>query len=77
MPMSAPLAFATDDGFRTTIAEQPDQSLRVTVTLGERSWTADRATIEDAIGVAMRIRQGEALPDHTPQTPSHSSPITD
>jgi hypothetical protein len=56
MPLPTPIRFATDDGFQTEIAELPDQSLRVTVMLAGRSWAGEKAAIEEAAALAIRIR---------------------
>jgi hypothetical protein len=56
MTLPQPIQFSTDDGFRTEIAELPDQSLQLTVTRRERSWTGHVAKIEQAILLGKRIR---------------------
>jgi hypothetical protein len=65
-----PIQFTTDDGFRTEIAELPDQSLRLIVTRGERSWTGHVAKVEQAILLGKRIRSevgaGEVPPSGDP-----------
>jgi hypothetical protein len=61
MPMPHPIQYATDDGFETSIAEQPDGSLRVTVSgMVRRMWTGDRATIEEAIALGIQIRRDQS-----------------
>lgn len=57
MPLSIPIVYSTDDGFRTELVEQPDGSLVVTVTAPSgRMWAAGRATIEAAAALAYQIR---------------------
>jgi hypothetical protein len=73
MPLPHPIQIETDDGFTTEIAELPDQSLRVTVSRDGRSWAGERASIDDAVtlGVRMRAEVGAGSADYiTPETAS-------
>jgi hypothetical protein len=63
MPLPQPIQFSTDDGFETSIAELPDQSLLLTVMRGERIWTGHVAKIEQAILLGKRIRSEVGVGD--------------
>lgn len=60
MALAHPIRLVHEDGFQTEITEQPDKTLRVLVTApGGRSWTSERALIEDAIAVSIQILEDQ------------------
>jgi hypothetical protein len=66
------------DGFQTEIAEQPDGTLRVIVAgMVRRMWQAERATIDEAIALAFRIRceQAAGLVSRSPDEAAPGTPL--